>query len=324
MTLPVPVDLAGVLRRLAREETREQGELARLEARLRSYEDVERPAYDAWVRTVHGPVVARIAELAAELRARQMLAERVTELVEDAGLHPREALWVLQEAPALQSERRARGPTPDEIAARRRAKVDRKRAERRAAKRQRRSGGAATEDTLAAGGDAGAEAATRQRLVALYRGLARSLHPDSPVAVRALPADRLRAIWAEVQAAYAMRSLERLLALATWLETVATTGVDATVAERGTRRVLSLAERHERLRALRRAARALERRLADAACEPAWEFPGADVRARRKLAQAAGRRLASERETLEAALAAVDGFLDGIGPPRAPRGARRR
>ncbi len=65
MTLPVVADLSRLLRRLAREEDDERRELARLEARLRRFQDEERPAYEQWLRLVHGPLVARIGELAA-------------------------------------------------------------------------------------------------------------------------------------------------------------------------------------------------------------------------------------------------------------------
>lgn len=329
--LPVVIDVRQVLRRLAREEASERTELARLEARLRRYEDVERPAYEAWLRLALGPAVTRVEELAVELRARQVLAARVTELVEVGGLHAREALWMIQEAasaPAEEPGSRRRGPAtedPDAVDARRRAKRDRKRAERKQAARERKAAAAGGSGP----GDAGAEP-SRKRLVGLYRDLARSLHPDSPHVLRDLPAARLRSIWAEVQAAYAIRSLERLLALATWVETVAATGVDATSGEATSAArapdgpTLSLAERHDRLRALRRASRALDRRLATLAAEPGWDFEGASPPARRKLEQAAARRLAREAAEMEAALQAVDAFLDAIGPPRPPRGVRRR
>jgi hypothetical protein len=325
------MDVRQVLRRLAREEASERSELARLEARLRRYEDVERPAYEAWLRLELGPAVTRVEELAVELRARQILAARVSELVEVEGLHAREALWMIQEAasaPEPESGSRRRGPAtedPEAVEARRRAKRERKRAERRQAARERQ--------TVMTGGGASTETGTepgRKRLVGLYRDLARSLHPDSPHVLRELPAARLRSIWAEVQAAYALRSLERLLALATWVETVAATGVDAASGEAATERraaegpTLSLAERHERLRALRRASRVLDRRLASLATEAAWDFEDAEPPARRKLKQAAARRLASEAVEMTSALRAVDDFLDAIGPPRRPRGVRAR
>ncbi|MCC6848599.1 MAG: hypothetical protein IT294_08870 [Deltaproteobacteria bacterium] len=340
MTLPVPADLPRLLRRLAREEGAERRELARLEARLRRFEDVERPAYDAWIRCELGPAVAEVEELAGALRARRMLAERVTELVEEGGLHPREALWAVREAAADEAPRaggRAERATREceEVEARRRAKRERKRAARQRMARERRAAGrkgAARGVPVGTGADGAGGGEAARRLVAVYRALARSLHPDSPCVVRALAPAQLRAVWAEVQAAYALRSLERLLALGAWLEAVAEGGLDAG-AELGEGRdapsprpggFLSLAERHERLRALRRAARTLDRRLGELVEEPAWAFPTATPQARRTLRQGAARRLASERDALRVALAAVDEFLDGIGPPRPPRVRRAR
>jgi hypothetical protein len=321
MTVPVVADLARLLERLAREEGTERRQVTRLEARLRCFQDEEQPAYDAWLRLVHGPLLSGIEELTAVLRARHMLAERVAELVADEGLHPREALYVLQEAGPAREPRRNGAPTADEIAARRHAKLERKRAERRRGKRARRGPGPPAADPA----KGPADEPSRRRLLVLYRGLARRLHPDSPTVVHALAPVRRRAVWAEVQTAYAARSRERLLALATWLETIAAAGDDATIAGAPTdERSLSLAERHERLRALRRSSQALERRLDDLAREPAWDFARASPSGRRKLARAAERRLAAERDAIRAALGAVDEFLDGIGPPRPPRASRRR
>ncbi|MCC6763124.1 MAG: hypothetical protein IT293_00540 [Deltaproteobacteria bacterium] len=333
MTLPVPADLPRLLRRLAREERTERRELARLEARLRRFEDVERPAYDAWLRLELGPAVGEVEELSSALRARQVLAARVTELVEDEGLHPREALWVVRECGADEAPRAEGGAERtarerDEVEARRRAKRERKRAARKRARRERRAAGRGGGASGATGAEGAVDGVATKRLAAIYRALARSLHPDSPSVVRTLAPARLRAVWAEVQAAYAVRGLERLLALATWLQAVAESGLDAE-AELGEAAdaaggFLSVAERHERLRALRRAARMLERRLEGLAAEPAWAFPAATPQARRKLRRGAARRLAGERDALRAALAAVDEFLDDIGPPRPLRDAAGR
>ena len=53
MTLPVPADLSRLLRRLAREERTERGALARLEARLRRFEDVDQFVNE--VKSMHQP-----------------------------------------------------------------------------------------------------------------------------------------------------------------------------------------------------------------------------------------------------------------------------
>ncbi len=324
-TLPVVVDLRQALRRLALEENDCRSALVRLEARLRQFEDVERPAYTSWVRVELGPVVTRVEEATAALRAQSFLAARVDELVAVHGLHPREALHAAREGGALDEER-------DAVAARRQAKLDRKRAERKQAKRARRAGAAPQDGSANPGSPVGAA-----RVVTLYRGLARRLHPDSPTAVRALAPARLRTVWAEVQAAYAARNLERLLALSAWLETEAAAGgdggdagVDGSAAGldgSAGAPLVSLGERHVRLRALRGACRALERRLADLASDPAWGFPEVSAAVRRTLKQAAAERLAAELDEVSRALRAVEDFIAAIGPARPPgtgRRARRR
>jgi hypothetical protein len=318
VNLPVVADLQLLLRRLAREERDRGRELAGLEDRLRHFEDVERPAYESWLRLELGPVLTRLEERAAELRAQRMLADRVSELVEDGGWHPREALHLVRHPPPSGDPRSAGDASRDEIEARRRAKRERKRAERKQARRSADAGTGQAE-----------EAAARARVVELYRRLARRLHPDSPTALRALAPTRLGTIWAEVQVAYGARSSERLLALATWLETVAAAGGDALASappgpEAAGARLLSLAERHARLRALRRSCGALDRRLGELATEPAWGFASASAAVRRRLKKAAARRLEDERAQVEAALAAVEAFLAGIGPPRPPRSPWRR
>jgi len=328
VTIPAVADLRAVLEGLARRERDARRIVADLEARLRRFEDVERPAYEAWLRLELGPLVTRVEETAAELRARQMLAERVSELVEDEGLHPREALWVVREAPPARPRGDDESVSREEIAARRRAKLERKRAERKQAKRTRRRG--ATDAAAAGEPQTDAAGPGRRRLVVLYRALARRLHPDSPTVLGSLAPARRRTVWAEVQTAYRTGSVERLLALSTWMDTVTETGVDGVVGAdaHADGPVLSLAERHERLRALRRSARALERRLAELATAPSWEFTSATAAARRKLRQAALRRLEAELTEAREALAEVEAMLAAVGPPRAPRttprSARRR
>jgi hypothetical protein len=324
MTVPAVADLRAALASLARRERDARRSVADLEARLRRFEDVERPAYEGWLRLELGPLVTRVEEAAAELRARQRLAERVEELVDVEGLRPREALWVVREAPAVRA-RRADPPSREEIAtrrrdeidARRRARLERKRAERKQAKRARRRGAPEADATgVPPAEEAGAG---RRRLVRLYRTLARRLHPDSPMVLGALAPGRRRTVWAEVQTAYAAGNVERLLALSTWMETVTATDGGAEVEADADAPVLSLAERHERLRALRRLARALEKRLAEVGSVPAWDFTSTTPAARRKLRQSALRRLEAELAEARAALADVDAALAAIGPPRAPR-----
>ena len=157
--------------------------------------------------------------------------------------------------------------------------------------------------------------------MSLYRSLARLLHPDSPRAIRSLDPQRVRAIWAEVQTAYDADNFERLLSLAAWLETVAEANADTDPSQIIP---LSLAERFERLRALARSARTLERRLAHLESDPAWEFPSRRERDRRRLRSDAARALDEELLGVAEALAGVEDFFESIGSPRPPRGTGRR
>ena len=303
-TLPAVADVRQALGRLVREEEEGRRALARLEARLRHFEDVERPAYESWVRLALGPAVARLDEATAALRAKALLADRVDELVAVYRMQPREALHAARTG-KLDEEREA-------VAARRQAKRDRKRAERKQERRARRA--------TPAGPAAGADGAGAPPVVTLYRRLARRLHPDSPTAVRGLPPGRLGAVWSEVQAAYAARNRDRLLALSTWLDT------EASADETGSADapILSIAERHARLRAMRTASRALERRLTALAGDPAWGFPDTAADERRRLERAAAARLASDLEDVARELGELDDWLAAIGTPRPPRGRARR
>jgi hypothetical protein len=330
-SLPVLVDARALVRRLAHEEQALQRALARLEERVRRFEDVEHPAYEAWLRLELGPLFADLAERAETWRARDLFVARIEELIDAHGMDPREALHVVTAAFAgaprpdgprrreeLEAERR------EEIAARRRAKIEARRRAKRARKREERE--EARRARMAARSETAAPAAdpARRRLIELYRALARRLHPDSPSAIGFRDPVRGRAVWMEVQAAYGARSLERLLAISAWLEDgVGGEGEDPAPNSRPDS-LLSLAERHDRLRALGRSCRALERRLEALAREPAWEFPTASGGVRRTLRQAAARRLEAERAEMDDALALLDGFVASIGSPRPPRAAGKR
>ena len=326
MTLPVLTNLQQLLRRLAIEEDDQRRDLARQEDRLRQFEDSERPAYESWLRLELGPILTTLEELSAELRLQRMIAEHVTTLVDRDGLHPREALHLVRHTPAASRPRPQGDWTRDEIEARRRAKLERKRAQRKRARRARQSTDASA-DRDEGPGTAGV--ASRVRMVALYRALARRLHPDSPAALRSLEPARIQTVWAEVQAAYGARSLERMLALSAWLETLDERVTDALagVPDRwdGSRvHLLSLSERHERLRALGKLRRALDRRLTELERTPAWGFEHAPAGIRRRLKKAAERRLEDELAQVRAALQTVEAFFASIGPPRPPRTTRQR
>lgn len=315
--LPVPVDLPALLARLRAAEREHQARLAALETRLREFEDVEQPAYARWLRLELGPALAERDAREDELRARHATVWRVQTLVERDGCDAREALYAVlhPEAAPVRRDRM----DPDVVAARRRAKVERKRAERRAARRaQARAGNGATghgEPGSAAPRPASA-AGQRTRPVALFRAIARRLHPDSPSVLRGHDPLRTKTLWAEAQAAYAAGDADRLLAIAAWL--------DAADDDAPPLLPASLAERHARLRGLARAAVALERRLAALASDPAFDFSRRTPRERAQLRADAARRLDAELRRLEVTIAEVDAALDAIGPPRAPRRDRRR
>jgi hypothetical protein len=310
--LPVLSDLQALLRRLAIDEHDRVQELASLESRIRRFEDVERPAFVRWRRLTFGPALSELQELYEAVQARRALARRVMELVERRNLRPREALYVATHGTSATTDRHADSER-DAIEARRRAKRERKRDERKETARAKRASSA----TPRAGTD---DTAAARRIVTLYRALARRLHPDSPTAIRSLDAVRVRAVWTEVQSAYEARSLERMLAISAWLESAEERGPEAPPAVP----LLSLGERHERLRALARSCRALERRLAELERDPAWRFVDAPGRIRRRLEKEVARDIDDEVDRLREAAVELDEFFGAIGSPRPPRSERGR
>jgi hypothetical protein len=323
VTLPVHSDAQRLRERLATEERALVEDLAALEARVRRFVDVDRPAYESWRRLEFGPLLAIVQELSEEFRMRTMLADRLSMLVEEHGLHPREALHRLANpAPHPAGE----SLDADEVEARRRAKLARKRAERKEARRAKRAADRSAEQ----GCDGAGSSATARpaRVVDLYRALARRIHPDSPSALRNLEPGRLGALWADVQGAYEAGSLERLLAISAWVETLA--DADACGVALGARAAApgatgrSFSERFERLRALQRSRRALERQLSELRADPAWNFAEQRASTRRKLARQARAAIDDEIVLLRHALQELDEFFAAIGPPRAPRRTRRR
>jgi hypothetical protein len=329
ISLPAPTDVARLASRLADEERQLEASLAALEDRLRRLADLERPAYEIWRNLEFGPLLATLEELRAELRLRHIVADRVSDLVERQGLDPREALHVATMSSPEGSRVRRREQERDEVDARRRARLERKRAARREAARAKRQAGrldARSDATVAAN----ERAPERQRLVRLYRGLARRLHPDSPDALRSLAPERRGSIWAEVQAAYGAGSLERLLALSAWID-AATAGdpaADAPAADPASHMprptLLSLAERFARLRALRRSHRSLEAQLARLESDPAWGFVARRASADRAAKQRARAAIEGEIARVREALEELAQFLASIGRPRPPSSARGR
>jgi len=253
----------------------------------------------------------------------------VNELVERQGLHPREALYVVTTSGTDTDSGTSSGWDPDEVEARRRAKLERKRMERRQAKRAR-SGAAGTPPVATPGSERAPHTERRRtRIVRLYRALARQLHPDSPTVLRSLTATRMRQIWTEVQTAYEALDLDRLLGLSAWLDTMAASGTvpgsgEPALADESPPPLLSLDERHQRLRALRRACRALERRLARLETDPAWNFAHMPERRRRTLRVEAAAELDRRVAQLHELAQTLDDFFASIGSPRRPRDGRRR
>ncbi len=323
--LPVPSDAGRLAARLAVEERTLVEQLAALEERVRRFADVERPAYESWRRLQFGPLLTSLQELSDELRLRSLLAHRVSDLIERDGLDPREALHHVLHP----GESQARGGhDPDEVDARRRAKLERKRAQRKEAKRAQRQSARDAEPQRASEPASGASAGSA-RVVDLYRALARRIHPDSPSALRSIAPERLGALWADVQGAYESRSLERLLALAAWVETLgvaeadeaepAPPGIDAHATTRGDGALLSFSERYGRLRVLRRSCRALERDIERLRDDPAWDFVAARERPGGARARRTREAIDAEIVRVRDALDEVEDFLAAIGSPRAPR-----
>jgi hypothetical protein len=297
--LPIPVDLTVLIGRLRAEERDRRAQLADLEAQLRQFADVEQPAYARWLRLELGPTLTALDARRDELAARRATARRVMALVELGGWHPREALYVVLH-PQPDAPQRSDRMDADEVAARRRAKVERKRAARKAARRVQRPTPAP---------DTGRVSSRGASSVVVFRAIARRLHPDSPAAIRSLEPERVKSLWLEAHAAHAANDLDRLLSIAAWLDQ----GDGEPI------RPTSLSERYDRLRALARAARTLEERIADRVVDPAWAFSERSPRERRRLRAAAARALDDELARVEAALGEVADFLDEIGTPRKPR-----
>jgi hypothetical protein len=289
--LPVKLDIENLDRELA-------SLLASLEERIRSFEAGDRPAYENWIRLELGPHFSTLDELAETIHARRILAHRVNHLVQNEGLHPREALYVAVARPEddeVESESKS-GFDPDEIEARRRAKVESKRARRKQEKREK-----AREEK--------SEDPSKNRIVSLYRSLARKLHPDSPLALKELPTAQAMRLWHEVQSAYDTANLDRLLSIAAWL---------GAKGDRS-REIVSVSERVERIRAMKKSIRRLEKTLESLSTHVAWEFRKKVGGERKKLRKKAARELEDEIARTQEVLDMLDDFIDSIGPAREPK-----
>ncbi len=318
------------MNRLAREERAIQKRLAGLEAEVRQFEDIERPTYESWMRLELGPRIAALEEVLSQIHEKRILVHRLNELIETQGLHPREALYVLRhpepdshKRPSEDSEenhgpgtrRKGQPWDEEELDARRQARREAKREARREKKAESKSQnqeGAKSPVLLS------------RRLTSLYRELAKRLHPDSPTRNRAIPENRILSLWMEVQKAYDSGNLERLASIATWLSSES--GEELKVES-----TLSYSDRLNQLRALRRACRNLENKLALLGEHPAWGFSQAQPQRRKKLRQLALRSLDQELAEAQEILSELEDLLESVGSPRAPRtrsdsgrGGRRR
>jgi hypothetical protein len=338
--LPVLSDVKALRLRLEREEQQLLRSLSEGEGMLRRFEELDRPAYETWLRLEFGPKLSWIEEILASIRVKQLLIQRIQGLTEDHGFHPREALHLasadLEAVPAeadatpgAQTRADFKDSRPwdsDEIEARRRAKLEAKREARRETKRQQKIEKNREKQTSArAPGDSGIlpndGIPSQRKRVNLYRRLARRLHPDSPGVTSTETTQRL---WLEVQAAYDAGDDERLLAVAAWL------GADSHD-ENGapSELALTLSERMERLRMLTRSATRLAKELEKRSSHPAWAFTDRQSELR-PLRRNAAREIDGELARLQDTLSSLEDFIDSIGPPRAPsrspsspRGKRR-
>jgi hypothetical protein len=315
--LPVKLDLEHVLKRLSEEHRELARLLARFEGRIRDFETRDLPAYENWIRLELGPAFTVLDEIAERIRERRILAHRVNHLVQNEGLNPREALFVAlakpegsppedppEEEQAQESSKN--GWDADEIEARRRAKLESKRARRKEEKR-----GKAREEKPAG--------TSVNRLVTLYRQLARKLHPDSPLGSKDISSEESLSLWHEVQTAYDTANLDRLLSIAAWL---GTKEGDFTENKRSDE-ILSLSEKVERIRAMKKSVTRLESTLSHLRTHVAWEFQNKVGSEKKKLRKKAARELEDETARTQEVLDLLEDFIDSIGPPREPRKKRR-
>jgi len=349
-TPPLHLNQDELFRELNRRENDLRQELAELEAKLRQFEDADRPAYDRWLRLEFGPELQDLETLHAQIRIEKLKARRIHDLVQD-GYHPREARYLVEasfqaaSAEATEGDDSAEDPqsdlfensphaaerppkrdawSEDEIEARRRAKRDAKREARKDARREKGQArkGAHAEAGLSARAPHPSEKSA-SRLTAIYRILVRKLHPDSPTATRAITPARARNLWHEVQDAYRRREADRLLTIATWLENQESVNGPG---ESETDRItvgISYSERKKLFRGLETLRKKLEKRIETLAADPAWEFSGhspAKGRLKKLVRRQLDQEMANARQVEEALL----DYFAGIGPARAPKGRPSR
>jgi hypothetical protein len=349
----VLVDLETVLNRLQAEERVWSKRLAELENSVRSFEDLDRPQYEQWLRLELGPILQTIEELYSRVQERRIFARRIVELSEKHGLHPREALFLVMEADLRSTEERERRKaekesdsesdektkksdsetkkdpwSADEIEARRRAKKETKREARREKfqdKAQAKAEEKLREEASAPGARtqsarAKPEDKTRHQIITLYRTLVRRLHPDSPEIIRSISPSRLSAIWYEVQEAYTKKSLERMLAIAAWLEENTFGAENFSLAQSA----LTVSERYDRMKSIEKSCERIQKKINHLVDHPAWDFTALTAQAKKKLRVAASQEAGEELGKVQEILAELGDFIDSIGPPRPPKGNKIR
>jgi hypothetical protein len=300
--LPALSDSAALHARLDAEEHQILASLRHFESLLRLFEDQALPAYQVWLRREFGPLLSAIEQGVAQVRGKQILLQRVEELLEEGTLHPREALFE-----ALHG----RSPIQDaERQARKRAKLETKRELRREARRsQRKANREKSTEPMNKSGSPG------KKILNLYRQLARRLHPDSTRAEGATAALHQR-IWLEVQAAYEASDLHRLISLASWLNS----GSETLSHSKPHRLARSFSERYETLRTLKRSLAQTERKALELRERREWEFTAKSASAsRNSLKREIKSELEAELAQAHEALAACEDAIASIGPPRPPR-----
>ncbi len=299
-TLPLSLDQDLLIQRILARERELRTHLTQLEQSLQNFEEVERRTYESWLRLEFGPKYADLESIYEEIRVRKILAQRVQELVESRGFHPREALYVATSAtdPAEVAD--------EEFTSRRRAKQEAKRASRREARRERINEKATPSPFVAK---------TREHLVSIYRRVARKLHPDSPLASKEISPQKALGLWHDVQFAYQAGNYERLLAIAVWLESQGGPRLEPQAGP-GTQ---SFSERLSRIRSLEKSCLKPERRMEELRSHPAWEFSSLGGALRKKLRKKIARDVEEEFSHANDVLTALEDLIASIGPPRQPK-----
>jgi hypothetical protein len=122
-----------------------------------------------------------------------------------------------------------------------------------------------------------------------------------------------------VQAAYDTANLDRLLSIAAWLG-----AKEGTLAGNDrSDELLSLSERAERIRAMKKSVARLQSSLAQLRTHVAWEFQKKAGSEKKKLRKKAARELEDEVARTQEVMDLLDDFIDSIGPAREPKKKRR-